>query len=52
MKTIGRFLALKCLDFIDWIYENRPEGEQLTMEDCAAITKSRKMRKEICKKFE
>lgn len=47
MKAIARFLGNRCLDFIDWIYRNRPEGERLTVDDLANIQESRKLREKF-----
>lgn len=47
MKTIARYIAVKLLNFIDWIYENRPEGERLTERDLEMRAEVRKLRRKI-----
>lgn len=46
-KRIARFLAIKCLDFIDWIYANKPEDEHYERSDHETIREVAKLRKEI-----
>lgn len=46
-KRIIGFIGTKLMDFVLWIYEQRPEGESLTIDDITNIQKARKLRKKF-----
>lgn len=47
MRKLGKKIALKLLDAVDWIYRNKPEGEMYTKEDLEMMAKSRELRKQL-----
>jgi hypothetical protein len=47
IKRIARWLGNKCLDFIEAIYQNRPDDSRMTAEDFEMRQKARAMRKDF-----
>lgn len=46
MKRIARWLKHRLLDAVEWIYDNKPDGELMTMEDYANLAKLDALRKD------